>query len=127
MSTTGGASLTLTNATATEPVTGTGGLTKTGNGTLTISGTTAYQGPTNVNGGVLEEQSLGFFSSTSAVNFGGGTLALDTTGGTVSQNLTIAGSGYSNQVAIENLGNSLTLSGNITLGDAPPSTRPSAR
>jgi fibronectin-binding autotransporter adhesin len=89
----GSGNLSLDMATGTSSayrgsITGSGGLTKSGGGTLTLSGANAYTGATTVNGGTL---ALDFsapgapvnniIASTSALNMGGGTLAV-TGGGT---------------------------------------------
>ena len=69
------ASDTITISGTVNSTSGTPTLTKSGPGTLILSNTAnTYAGSTNVNGGVLQFAALGSLGSSSAINFGGGTL-----------------------------------------------------
>jgi fibronectin-binding autotransporter adhesin len=85
-----------TSSTYRGSITGSGGLTKSGGGTLTLSGTNAYTGATTVNGGTLAldfsapgAPATNIIAATSALNMGGGTLAV--TGGSTASSQTFNG------------------------------------
>lgn len=113
--------------------TGTGGLTKTGLGTLELTAANSYNGPTLIQGGTLKLGTGGSLASTSAVIVGGGATfdasavggwqpgAGQTLGGngTVIGNVTATGTGVGTRSIIapgESIG-TLTVMGNVTLGD----------
>ena len=105
---------------------GDGGLVKNGAGTMTITGdnSAGYEGTTTVNNGTLAitngkalGQSDGTNSTASIVNTGG-TLQLSNNITVTNEKLTLNGTGYSSQGALQNLSGNNTWAGEVVVNDA---------
>jgi autotransporter-associated beta strand protein len=59
-------------------ITGSASLTKNGSGLLTLTNSNSYTGGTNLNGGILQANSLAALSGSGSLIFGGGTLRFGT-------------------------------------------------
>ena len=93
-------------------------LTKTGTGILTLSGANSYTGTTEINNGTLAIQNNSALSSTptSTLVDAGATLQLQNTLGNLTigaETLTVNGSGYSGQGALDNQNGNNSWAGNI--------------
>jgi len=75
-------------------------LTKNGSGTLILSGNNTYSGPTNINAGTIQLGSATALGTSAATIASGA--ALDFNGQTISNVLTVQGSGISNSGALLN-------------------------
>lgn len=103
-----------------------GSITKNGAGTMTITGDNSggYEGTTTINNGILaitHNNALGLADGTDAkgttVNTGG-TLQLSNNITVADENLTLNGTGFGNNGALQNLSGNNTWSGQITVNDA---------
>jgi fibronectin-binding autotransporter adhesin len=109
---------TLTIASASGGITGTGGITKSGAGTLTLSdAANAYSGATTINAGTLAlstSASTNNISSSRTINVLSGA-TLDVSGVTASGHFTLNGTGT--QSTSQALGGTGTLKGDITIAN----------
>ncbi|MGN7613200.1 autotransporter-associated beta strand repeat-containing protein, partial [Magnetococcales bacterium HHB-1] len=106
-----------TSLSLTSVISGAFGINKTGNGTISFAGDNTYTGETTVSSGTLEishSSALGTTDGATTVA-SGATLKLGT-GLTISENLTISGTGYSSAGALNMTGSgSSTVSGTVSL------------
>ena len=114
------ATFTINNAGADSfagTLTGNLSLTKSGAGTLTLSGNSTYSGGTTVSVGILNVQSNTALGTAAASVSSGA--ALQVQGGfSLSNALTLKGTGVGSNGALENVSGNNTFSGVITLGSA---------
>jgi fibronectin-binding autotransporter adhesin len=104
------------NTTITGVINGTGGLTKNGAGTLTLSGSNNFTNATMINAGVVNVQNnTAFGASNQNVSVASGAAIQLQNGVSVANNLTISGSGISNDGALRNISGINLLTGNIAL------------
>jgi autotransporter-associated beta strand protein len=102
----------------------TGMLRKTGTGTLVLPTANPFSGGVDVQDGVIDLQNLGGLGSGSILVDDGGTLALDLIARQrgqafgFKQSLTLSGTGFDNQGALELLNGNVTWSGAVQLSDA---------
>ncbi len=102
-------------------ISGTGGLIKEGSGTLTLSGASSYAGQTLINAGTVVAANSTALGSTegNTIVAAGATLALTTpTAISVSEAITLNGSGVGGRGALRTEDGFVTLAGPITLGSA---------
>jgi autotransporter-associated beta strand protein len=101
----------------------TAGLLKTGTGTLVLRGVNSIAGGVDVLDGVIDLKNPGGLGSSNIFVAAGGTLALDLFAGErgrgfgFKQSLTLSGTGFENQGALELLGDNVTWSGAVQLND----------
>jgi autotransporter-associated beta strand protein len=102
-------------------ITGDGGLTKDGAGELILANTgtvtNTYAGPTTVNGGVLETTFDGALGTAGITVNSGGSLVIDGAS-SVTQSITLSGTGAAGHGTLELAGANSTYSGDITLAAA---------
>ncbi|HTB79631.1 MAG TPA: autotransporter-associated beta strand repeat-containing protein [Opitutaceae bacterium] len=92
-------------------------LTKTGSGgKLILTGTNAYDGGTSIQNGTIQIQNKGALGTGTVTVANGTTLETSNVGASVTNAMTLAGTGVSNNGAIDNVTGSSTLSGVLTLG-----------
>ncbi|MEN6558708.1 MAG: autotransporter-associated beta strand repeat-containing protein [Thermoguttaceae bacterium] len=115
------------NFSYTGQLSGTGTLVKQGGaGMLRLGGTTSntYTGLTTVSSGILQvEKSTALGSTSGSTNVANGaSIYLNMNGGTISENVNLAGSGYSGKGALRNVTGTNTWAGTTRLTDGTHST-----
>ncbi|MBI5757591.1 MAG: autotransporter-associated beta strand repeat-containing protein, partial [Planctomycetales bacterium] len=109
-------SLADSDGTMSAVISGSGTVTKTGGGVLTLTGTNTYTGTTTINVGTLNIQNASALGATSSGTTVANSASLEIEGGiSVSEPLTLNGSGVSSSGALRNINSNNFWSGAITL------------
>ncbi|HVE43704.1 MAG TPA: autotransporter-associated beta strand repeat-containing protein, partial [Gammaproteobacteria bacterium] len=108
------------NGTYAGVMSGSGAFTKAGSGILTLSGANTYTGLTSINAGAIEitnNASLGTSAGATTIA-SGAALQINTSGLTISDAMSIAGTGLSGNGVIRNMSGTNIFSGTMTLSSA---------